>query len=230
MSKPVEFDAQFVAAKKAGIPVVTVMSGTNPNALFDITVNEYQVGAQAALYLLGIMNYQGEIMTERFESHTGCRIRGKVLDVVLSENPSVKVVGSHTMARTNSWREDVKAGMEALLLKNQGKFQAVWASFDAQAFVIDDILSQQGVKKGEIALVSIDGGQEVFRRIRDPKSLMTATVAIPFEQMGKAAVESVDQVVNQGKKREALVQGPYMWLDAVLVDKHNVPAEGQWPW
>ncbi len=126
MSKPVEFDAQFVAAKKAGIPVVTVMSGTNPNALFDITVNEYQVGAQAALYLLGIMNYQGEIMTERFESHTGCRIRGKVLDVVLSETPSVKVVGSHTMARTNSWREDVKAGMEALS-QEPGKFQAVWA-------------------------------------------------------------------------------------------------------
>ena len=56
MSKPVQFDAQFVAARKAGIPVITVMSGTSVNTLFDITVNEYQVGAQAALYLLGAMN------------------------------------------------------------------------------------------------------------------------------------------------------------------------------
>jgi ABC-type sugar transport system substrate-binding protein len=230
MSKPVEFDAQFVAAKKAGIPVITVMSGTSVNTLFDITVNEYQVGAQAALYLLGTMNYEGNIMTERFESHTGCRIRGKVLDVVLSENTAVKVIGTHTMARTQSWRDDVKNGMEALILKNQGKFQGIWASFDAQAFIIDDILTQQGMKKGDLVMVSIDGGQEVFARIRDPKSLMTATVAIPFERMGQEAVESVDKIVTKKMKKEDLVKGPYLLMDAVLVDKHNVPAEGKWPW
>ncbi len=230
MSKPVQFDAQFVAAKRAGIPVITVMSGTSANTLFDITVNEYQVGAQAALYLLGAMNYEGNILTERFESHTGCRIRGKILDVVLSENTAVKVIGSHTMARTKSWREDVRNGMEALILKNLGKFQGVWASFDAQAFIIDDILTQQGMKKGDIVMVSIDGGQEVFRRIRDPRSLMTATVAIPFESMGKKAVECMDLILNKGASKHDLVKGPFMLMDAVLVDGTNVPAEGQWPW
>jgi len=230
MSKPVEFDAQFVAAKKAGIPVITVMSGTSVNTLFDITVDEFQVGAQAALYLLGAMNYEGNILTERFESHTGCRIRGKILDVVLSENTSMKVIGSHSMARTQSWQDDVKSGMEALTLKNRGKFQGVWASFDAQAFVIDDILTQQGMKRGDIVMVSVDGGQEVFRRIRDPKSLMTATVAIPFEKMGEEAVECVDKIVNKKMKKEDLVKGPYLLMDAVVVDKNNVPAEGKWPW
>ena len=230
MSKPVQFDAQFVAARKAGIPVITVMSGTSVNTLFDITVNEYQVGAQAALYLLGAMNYEGSILTQRFESNTGCRIRGKILDVVLSENTQIKIVGTHTMARTKSWREDVKNGMEALILKNQGKFQGIWASFDAQAFIIDDILTQQGMKKGDLVLVSVDGGQEVFRRIRDQGSLMTATVAIPFEQMGAKAVECMDRIVNKGAKKEELVQGPFLLMDAVLVDKHNVPEEGKWPW
>ncbi|MCG2776244.1 MAG: substrate-binding domain-containing protein [Desulfobacterales bacterium] len=230
MSKPVQFDAQFAAAKKAGIPVITIMSGTSSHTLFEITVNEYQVGAQAALYLLGALNYQGNIMTQRFESHVGCRIRGKLLDVVLSENTAVKVIGNHTMARTKSWREDVKNGMEALSLKNQGKFQGIWASFDAQAFIIDDILTQQGMKKGDIVMVSIDGGQEVFRRIRDPKSLVTATVAIPFERMGREAVESIDKFVNKGVKKESLVSGPYMLMDAVLVDTNNVPAQGKWPW
>ncbi len=230
MSKPVQFDAQFAAAKKAGIPVITIMSGTSPHTLFEITVNEYQVGAQAALYLLGALNYQGNIMAQRFESHEGCRIRGKLLDVVLSENTAVKVIGSHTMARTKSWREDVKNGMEALSLKNQGKFKGIWASFDAQAFIIDDILTQQGMKKGDIVMVSIDGGQEVFRRIRDPKSLVTATVAIPFERMGREAVESLDKVLNKGVKKESLVSGPYMLMDAVLVDQYNVPAQGKWPW
>ena len=134
------------------------------------------------------------------------------------------------MARTKSWREDVKNGMEALILKNQGKFQGIWASFDAQAFIIDDILTQQGMKKGDLVLVSVDGGQEVFRRIRDQGSLMTATVAIPFEQMGAKAVECMDRIVNKGAKKEELVQGPFLLMDAVLVDKHNVPEEGKWPW
>lgn len=230
MSKPVQFDAQFVQAKEAGIPVITIMSGSSPHTLFDITVNEYQVGAQAALYLLGSMNYEGKILTQRFESNTSCRIRGKILDAVLSENSAMEVTGSHTMAKTKSWREDVHNGMSALILKNQGKFKGVWASFDAQAFIIDDILTQQGIKKGQIVMVSVDGGQEVFRRIRDKESLMMATVAIPFEKMGEKAVDAVDRIINHQAVKDDLVKGPYLLLDAVLVDKNNVPEEGKWPW
>src|SRR6476646_1573508 len=51
MGKPVEADAQLAAAKKAGIPVITTVAGTSPHTLFDIQVNDYQIGAQAALYL-----------------------------------------------------------------------------------------------------------------------------------------------------------------------------------
>ncbi|MEJ2045232.1 MAG: sugar ABC transporter substrate-binding protein [Reinekea sp.] len=230
MSKPVQFDAQFQEAEEAGIPIITIMSGSSAHTLFDITVNEYQVGAQAALYLLSSLNYQGKILTQRFESNVPCRIRGKELDLVLSENTGVEVVGSHTMARTKSWREDVKNGMSAQILKNKGNFDGVWASFDAQAFIIDDILTQQGVKKGEVVMISVDGGQEVFRRIRDPKSLLTATVAIPFETMGQTAVESMDKILKKEVVRDDLVNGPYMLMDAVMVDQTNVPEEGKWPW
>ena len=230
MSKPVQFDAQFLEAREAGIPVITIMSGSSAQTLFDITVNEYQVGAQAALYLLGSMNYQGKILTQRFESNTSCRIRGKELDLVLSENSAVEVAGSHTMAKTKSWREDVKNGMSAIILKNQGKFNGIWASFDAQAFIIDDILTQQGMKKGDVVMVSVDGGQEVFRRIRDQESLMTATVAIPFEKMGETAVKSLDKILKKEAAKEDLVHGPYMLMDAVLVDAANVPEAGKWPW
>ncbi|HDM77746.1 MAG TPA: sugar ABC transporter substrate-binding protein [Deltaproteobacteria bacterium] len=229
MGKPVETEAALATVAKAGIPMISVMSGTSPYIMFDITVNEYQVGAEAALYLLGQLNYKGNILTQRYESHVGTRIRGKILDVVLSENRAVKVIGSHTMAKTKSWREDVRKGMEAILLQKQGQFQGIWASFDAQAFIIDDLLQAQGYKKGDIVLVSIDGGQETFRRIRDPRSLLTASVFIPFEKMGKKAVELMDKIVNQGVKKEQLVTGPYLFEDALLIDKHNVPPEGQWP-
>jgi ABC-type sugar transport system substrate-binding protein len=229
MGKPVETDSALESVAKAKIPVISVMSGTSPHIMFDITVNEFQVGSEAALYLLGQLNYQGNILTQRYESHVGTRIRGKILDVVLSENRAVKVIASHTMAKTKSWRDDVRKGMEAILLQKQGKFQGVWASFDAQAFIIDDLLNAQGYKKGDIVMVSIDGGQETFRRIRDPESLLNASVFIPFEEMGRKSIELMNKIVAQGVKKEELVTGPYLFLDALLIDKYNVPAKGQWP-
>lgn len=222
MGKPLQAEEQFKAAQEAGIPVVTVMSGTSPYVLFDITVNEYAAGATAALYLMDHLNYRGNILTERYEGHAGTRIRGKILDVVLSENPAVKELGSNTMARASSWRNDVKAGMSALLLQNQGKVDGIWASFDGQAYIIDDLLQQQGAKKGHPVLVSIDGGAETYRRIADPQSLLMATVAIPFEKMGTTAFEAIDLAQSGQTLPDMGQQGPYLYMDAELVDANNV--------
>jgi simple sugar transport system substrate-binding protein/ribose transport system substrate-binding protein len=222
MSKPTQMDAQLAAAKQAGIPVITVMSGGSPQTLFDIEDNEYAAGATSALYLLGKLDYQGNILTERFEGNVGTRIRGKVLDVVLSENTGVKVVGSHSMAKTASWQADVRSGMQALILQNAGSFKGVWASFDGQAFIIDDLLRDQGMKKGDVVLVSTDGGQEAFRRIKSSDSMLTATVAIPFEKMGKTAVDDMEQIAVRGKPKASIVAGPYLYMPVDLVDASNV--------
>ena len=222
MGKPVEADAQFKAAKDAKIPVITVQSGSSPHALFDIQTNEYKVGADAALYLLGQLGYQGNIVSARFDLNVASRIRGKLLDVVLSENQAVKELGKFSMARTQSWRDDVRAGMQALLLQNQGKINGIWASFDGQAYIIDDLLQAQGVKKGQIPLVSVDGGKETYARIADPASTFMATVSIPFEEMGKQAVDAIQTVVVDKKPKETITSGPYLFTDAVLVDKNNV--------
>ena len=222
MSKPVEADAQFAAAKEAGIPIVTIASGTSPYSLFDVEANEYSVGAQSALYLLGKMNFQGGLLVQRFEANVATRIRGAILDVVLAENKAVKIVGEHSMARTRSWRDDVRNGMQALILQQKGNFTGVWASFDGQAFIIDDLLKEAGYKKGDVFLVSTDGGDEAYRRIADPDSMMTATVAIPFEDMAISAVDDLKAIAVDGQKKEDLVPGPYLFKSAVLVDAANV--------
>jgi simple sugar transport system substrate-binding protein/ribose transport system substrate-binding protein len=222
MGKPVEADAQFKAAKDKGIPVITVQSGASPHALFDIQSNEYKIGAEAALYLLGQLGYRGNIVTARFDLNVASRIRGKLLDDVLAENQAVKEIGKFSMARTQSWRDDVRAGMQALLLQNQGKINGIWASFDGQAYIIDDLLKQQGVKKGEIPLVSVDGGPESFARIADPDSTLLATVSIPFEEMGRQAVDAIEAIVVKKQPKETITSGPYLFTDAVLVDKGNV--------
>jgi ribose transport system substrate-binding protein len=223
MGKPVEAEAQFKKAKDAGIPVVTVMSGSSPHAAFDIAVNEYSVGARAAIYLMDQLGYRGNILAQRFEGNTATRIRGKVLDAVLSENAAVKQVGTHTMARTASWRDDVRAGMSALLLRNQGTVDGIWASFDGQAYIIDDLLQQTaGAARGKPALVSVDGGPETYRRIADPKSFLQATVAIPFERMGTEAINVVERIAIRKEAPAAINAGPYIYMPSELVDKTNV--------
>lgn len=222
MGKPVEADAQFKAAKDAGIPVITVQSGSSPHALFDIQTNEYKVGAEAALYLLGQLGYQGNIVTARFDLNVASRIRGRILDAALAENQAVKELGKFSMARTQSWRDDVRSGMQALLLQNQGKINGIWASFDGQAYIIDDLLQAQGVKKGQIPLISVDGGKETYERIADPASTFVATVAVPFEAMGKQAVDAIQTIVVDKKPKETVATGPYLFTEGILVDKSNV--------
>lgn len=222
MGKPVETDAQLQAAKEKGIPVVGVMSGASPHMLFDVEVNEYATGAQSVLYLLGKMGYQGNILSARFDGNSGTRIRGKMLDAVLTENTAVKDMAKFSMARTQSWRDDVRNGMQALFLRHQGQFKGVWASFDGQAYVIDDLLQSQGMKKGDITLVSVDGGPETYRRIADPNSLITATMMIPFEQLGTSAIDAIDRIVVKKEPKEKVASGPYLFMDSVLVDASNV--------
>lgn len=222
MGKPVETDAQLQAAKEKGIPVVGVMSGASPHMLFDVEVNEYATGAQSVLYLLGKMGYQGNILSARFDGNSGTRIRGKMLDAVLSENTAVKDLAKFSMARTQSWRDDVRNGMQALFLRHQGQFKGVWASFDGQAYVIDDLLQAQGLKKGDITLVSVDGGPETYRRIADPNSLITATMMIPFEQLGATAIDAIDRIVVKKEPKDTIASGPYLFMDSVLVDAGNV--------
>lgn len=145
-----------------------------------------------------------------------------MLDAVLSENTAVKDLAKFSMARTQSWRDDVRNGMQALFLRNQGQFKGVWASFDGQAYVIDDLLQAQGMKKGDITLVSVDGGPETYRRIADPDSLITATMMIPFEQLGVTAVDTIDRIVVKKEPKDKIASGPYLFMDSVLVDASNV--------
>src|SRR5690606_27888607 len=119
VGKTQELDAPLEAAEAKGSPGVNGMAGTRPHTAFDVNVNEAAVGAQIGMHLLGLMNFEGALMMQRYEGHGGTRMRGRIMDVILEENTGVSVAGSHSMARTQSWREDVRAGMEALILKNR---------------------------------------------------------------------------------------------------------------
>ncbi len=121
-----------------------------------------------------------------------------------------------------SWRDDVRAGVQALLLQNQGKINGIWASFDGQAYIIDDLLQAQGVKKGQIPLVAVDGGAENLSPHRGSAIHHHGDCCHSvrgYGQEGGRCGGCHRQPEEAGGKQ---CHGPYLFVDAVLVDASNV--------
>ena len=45
---------------------------------------------------------------------------------------------------------------------------------------------------------------------------------IPFEKMGAQAVDAVDKLVVKKLPATSVTSGPYLFMDAIVVDKSNV--------
>ena len=148
----------------------------------------------------------------------------RVLDAVLSENHRREGARQAIRWRApQSWRDDVRNGMQALILQNKGKIEGIWASFDGQAYVIDDLLRDAGLQEGRR-----QAGLGRWRRgdlspHRRSASTVLATVAIPFEAMGKARRwRPSTRSWSRRSRRHGRRAGPYLYMDAVLVEAANV--------
>ena len=236
MTKPTELDAQFAAAQAAGIPIVTIASGSSPHTLFDIQANEYQVGSRiGSLYLLGLMNYRGAILAERFEGNLATRIRGRELDAVFDRKSSGEASpAAHSMARTGAWQEDVRAGHDrADGQRDRGQFQGRLGQLRRPGLRHRRPAAAGRHEEGRQSPWSAPmAARRALRRIRDPASLLVATVAVPFELHGRRrrSMPSTASWLQGASPSDSVVQGPYMLLPSVLVDAHNVPVAGAWPW
>lgn len=133
------------------------------------------------------------------------------------------------MNATAGYMEDTRRAMETYVLRHGDKIDAVWAAFDELAYAAADVLEAHGLGRDKVIVVGIDGNPETFRRIR-AGSPIVATVAQPFEEMARIAVDLVDKIVVQGISPAQAAPRKVIYVDAPLVDETNAPPEGQWPW
>lgn len=230
VASPVQdLDTPLSVAQGAGIPVISVLSGPSPFVAFDVAVNEFEVGAEVGIHLLSVMGYTGRVLLERADSRASTRIRGRVMDLILAEHPEVKLTAAADLDPATTRPDALRAQLEAWLAKHAGEAGAIWTATEAQAFLTDDILRARGFGRDRIRLTTVDGGQEAFRRLRDPASLLTAAVVIPYELMGEAGIDALDDLLT-GTPREQIAAGSQLFVDTVLVDTTNVPPEDAWPW
>lgn len=231
MGHPQEIKVAMQKAFDVGIPVITIDTGYMDGVVTDIATNNYIMSAKITNYMLDQIGYAGNIIAFKFEKHFGVRRRGKVLDVILSESPAVKLLATHYMPAAPNYIEDTRNAMESYVLQFDGKINAVWCGFDELGYAVDDVLQAHGYTRKDVIIVGIDGNQETFRRIRDPNSCFLATVAQPFELEAKKAVDIIQELVVEGKPIDEVVSESTTYVDAPLVDRRNVPKEaGEWPW
>ena len=226
MIRPEAQAATVEAARKAGVPVVTVLAGASPQAAFDVTVNQYVAGAQIGAYLLGLADYRGPLVELRADAELGAKARARVLELMLQEAPDVQSLGSLQRAGGDRWQDALKRGLEQKLQQAGSGPLAVWAATDELALAAEQVLKAAGYGRDRVALVGTGGTDAAFDRLRDQDGLLAATLAIPYELLGEAAADALDDLMA-GTPAKQVTPGPYLYIEPVLVDRNNVPRPGR---
>ncbi len=218
MSHPNEIKSSLEKAFEAGIPVITIDSGYVDGVVCDITSDNFVMGAKMSTYLMDSLGGNGNIVIIKFQKHYGTRRRGKVLDVVLSEYPGIKVLSEYGVAATQRFMDDTRSAMETFALKYGDQIDGVWCAFDQLAYAAADILAEYGYD--DVLVVGADGNEETFRRIANGN--MTATVAQPFEEMAREAATIVEKIAS-GVDPMVAAGRKIIYAEAQLIDIKNLP-------
>lgn len=222
MAHPQEVRPALDKLLEAGIPVITIDSGYVDGVVADITADNFVMGAKISTFLMDSLGGKGNIIVFKFEKHYGTRRRGKVLDVVLSEYPGIKVLSEYSVVASKRFMDDTRSAMQTYVTRFGKDIDGVWCAFDNLAYACSDVLNEHGLK--DAMVVGVDGNDETFRRIRDGR--MAATVSQPFEAMAGKAIDLVQKIAVDGVPvKEATGGKKVIYMDAPLVDKSNVPAE-----
>lgn len=206
------------AAFAARIPVITIDSGYIPGVVADITCDNFVLGAKISTYFVDTLGGEGDIVVFRYEKHHGTRKRGKVLDQVLSEYPGIKVLAEYAIVNPAQFMAETRSAMETFALRYGKQIKGIWCAFDQLALVVIDVLQEYGLK--DVIVVSIDGLEETFRKIK--AGLITATIAQPFEDMAATAIDLIQKIVVEKMPVEQAAPRKIIYLDAPVVDRTNV--------
>ncbi|MEO7372899.1 MAG: substrate-binding domain-containing protein [Terrimesophilobacter sp.] len=215
-------------AQSAGIPVFTIDSGWTPGVIVDITSNNYVMSGMISSYLVDRLGGQGNVVAFKENSHHGVRKRGETLDVVLKENPGIKVLEEHNIDNTNFY-EDTQKAMEDFLTRYGKTINAVWAGWDEPAQAAASAIQAAGFTNEEIFVVGIDGHPSAIEEIRKGGPFV-ATVAQAFERMGEMTGEYITAIVIDGKPAEKVIPSTTVYLESPLITPANLPAPGVLPW
>lgn len=221
--------ASLTNAKKAGIPVFAIDSGWTEGIIVDITSNNYVMSSKVSSYLIDQLGGKGNIIAFKMAEHHGVRKRGDVLDLIVKENPGIKVLESHNIDYGNFY-QDTQKTMEDYLSRYGDQIDAVWAGWDEPAMAAAEAIKQAGYTRDQIKVVGIDGHPPAVEEMRNNKSPLVATVAQGFEIMGEKVAGYIYEIVTQGKDPKDVIPSTTIYVDTPLITEKNLPDKNTPPY
>jgi len=203
------------AAKKAGIPVVGLDSGSDPLLVANVTSNGYAMASETASYVVDSLNGKGNVVMFTFDAYPPVQKRGIIADAIFANNPDIKIVSRVTPDVKDGGIADSRAKMEALLAANPdpGSISAVWAAWDQPALGALQAIEAAGRQKEGIVIVGIDANPQALDAIA-AKGNFKASVAQDFNGMGRAAGDIVATLLNKGEITQRTVYVPTKFVTA----------------
>jgi ABC-type sugar transport system substrate-binding protein len=221
MGQANSLQSSLKAAKAAGIPVIGIDSEYSELLTADILTNNWEMGAKVATYLVDRLDHKGNIIVFKFDQFYGTRYRGKALDVVLTEEPNIKVLEVHHLPPAG-FVEDAQKTMESYLLKYGDKINAVWCAWDDPAYGVSLAIKAAGYSQKDMFVVGIDGNERNLNMIFANNTPVVATIIQPFELSAVKVSELIQKIVVEKKSPESVIGAVrVIYMDTPLVTSAN---------
>lgn len=227
--------AALDTVKSSGIPFFSIDSGWQDPAIADLTSNNYILGGAPSQYmadrLLGLGKSKAKIASIIANFHHGTRKRGKVLEVLLSENTWIEQVDSRVI-QYDGFYEKTQNIVNDWLTRYGDELDCIWCPWDEPAMAASEAIVSKGLQD-KIFVVGADGHPTALQRMRDggAKWPQKATCAQAFELWGAYCGWLVNEIVGKGGDAKKLVPVPIVEFPTpLLVSEVNVPGKDDQPW
>lgn len=215
-------------AKAAGIPVVNIDAGYDPNVITNLASNNYMIGGRIASYLLDTMRQKGQtqLLVTYFAYHFATRIRYEILKAALLDYPEMTVVEEHPVIAPGTEAE-VEAWLTAFLQAHPDFEGGVWNPWDGPAAGAIAAIEKLGRKN--IYVTGIDLSEWAVERLQKkiPDDQFLGSEAQNYELMGNIAAKIMKEIFDGTKQPSDFPS--VIYVPTVLVTPKNAPAEGR-PW
>lgn len=217
-----EGDIKMVApvlkeAKKKGILVASVDAGFTDDVDVIVESNNWILGVMAATNLLTATDGEANIVEIYNDLGQMIRMRRKMLQSMLTEYPSSKIVAGFVYAWPDFF-PDVKGKMEAVLQANpkKGSVSAVFATFDGAGVAAAQAIREAGRTK-DIKVVGIDGDPTAYDEMKKPDSPYIGTVAQDPDTIARTATRKIFEMLKGNKVAAGHYYIPGIWVSRAEV-------------
>ncbi|ARO14106.1 ribose transport system substrate-binding protein [Ketogulonicigenium robustum] len=206
---PVQVGAGLAAAADAGIPVVGMDAGSDPQLAANVTSNGYAMAAETAVYVADRLHGAGNIVMITFDPFPPVQVRGVIADAVFANFPDIKVLDRITPDVSDGGIADSRAKMEAILTANPepGSISAVWAAWDQPALGALQAIEAAGRADEGIVITGIDANPQARDAVAAGGNF-EATVAQDFAGIGRTTADTVARLLGGEELRSKNVYVP----------------------